>query len=433
MITTLFVATALFLGSCADIAQESGKEYVVSSAQEFSALKLSAGDTVVWKDGVYENVNIKLSATGRENAPVVLRSESVGGVKFVGGSSITLNGSYLQVSGFDFVGLDTSVKKSILTFAKGSSHCKASSCLIDGRSSAESKVDTKWISLYGTENEVSGCSFIDKKNMGCLLVVWLEDGIVPRHTISNNYFTRPCTLIGDNGKAANGQECIRIGTSDFSLNDACCLVTGNFFYRCHGEMAEIISNKSCGNVYQGNYFSQCKGSLTLRHGNRCVVRGNYFTADGVSDVGAIRIIGEDHLVEDNVMVGITGKGYKSAICLVRGESNAALNGYWTVKNAIIRNNWIINCQSGMEFNYSGRDTQDTAPKGTKVQNNTIICSGNQASLTLIDMFPSAIKWTDNVIYGGVQNGVSLKTVKEAPTAPDYESAISQIVKNAGRK
>ena len=62
-------------------------------------------------------------------------------------------------------------------------------------------------------------------------------------------------------------------------------------------MAEIISNKSCKNTYSDNGFYECKGTLTLRHGNDCLVTGNYFIGNNISQTGGVRIIGENHVVE----------------------------------------------------------------------------------------------------------------------------------------
>ena len=52
----------------------------------------------------------------------------------------------------------------------------------------------------------------------------------------------------------------------------------NFFDRCDGEL-EIISSKSCDNIYRGNTFLNCAGMLTLRHGNRYVPFAYDATAD----------------------------------------------------------------------------------------------------------------------------------------------------------
>jgi len=48
------------------------------------------------------------------------------------------------------------------------------------------------------------------------------------------------------------------------MHDSRALVEENRFEGCRGEI-EIISNKSCENVYRRNTFVDCEGTLTLRH------------------------------------------------------------------------------------------------------------------------------------------------------------------------
>jgi len=264
-------------------------------------------------------------------------------------------------------------------------------------------------------------------------VVWMEDGVVPEHRIADNYFYRPYTNYDDKGKARNGQESIRIGTSDFSMSKAACTVSGNHFYRCHGERAEVISNKSCFNVYTGNLFEESDGSLTLRHGNDCVVRGNFFLSGGKSDVGGVRIIGERHVVEENYFMNLTGTNYKAALCVVKGESNAALNGYWTVRDCLVRNNVFVDCRYGFVINYGGRDTQDSAPQNLTISGNKLISGKSyMIPVTVLEGTPAdAVKWDGNIICGGSLKGVSLETVKTAPEYDDPSGAIKNIKENAG--
>jgi len=59
------------------------------------------------------------------------------------------------------------------------------------------------------------------------------------------------------------------------MRNSRAVVESNLFDRCDGEL-EIISSKSCENVYRHNTFLDCAGMLTLRHGNRCTVEGNFF-------------------------------------------------------------------------------------------------------------------------------------------------------------
>jgi poly(beta-D-mannuronate) lyase len=418
-----------------DKTQKVKADFVVSDTIEFAeAVKLAVPGTIIeWADGEYENIVLKMSLSGTADSAIVFRAQTPGSVVFKGVSSLQLSGSYLIAEGFTFDNIDTSVKGSILTFARGSSDCRISNCKIDGRGSKASELDTKWVSIYGVRNEISHCSFIDKRNMGCLLVVWMEDDIVPHHRISDNYFFRPYTHYDNNGKPRNGQESLRIGTSTYSMSDACCTVTGNYFYRCNGERAEIISNKSCHNLYEGNLFEGGEGTLTLRHGNDCTVKGNFFLSGGRSEVGGVRIIGERHIVQDNIFLNLTGTNYKAALCVVKGESNAELTGYWTVKDCVVKDNIFKDCLYGIVVNYGVRDSQDTAPKN-------LIFSGNKIFSSKVYMIPvmvyentplDEIKWQDNIIFGGTVRGVTLGMSSSAPEIPDFSETIDKIRKNAG--
>lgn len=423
--------------------QDGGHRKELDDISLLSSYKgMTPGDTLYVASGVYNDVKLTFNAAGTADNPVVLKPKTPGGVRFTGASSFRLKGSYVVVEGFEWSSL-TLQKTDIFTFDSSSSNCVLKSCVIDGTDSGSTDMVTadspadKWVSLKGRDNTVTGCSFIDKKNMGTLLVVWLEEGIVPRHQITANLFTRPYTLYGDDGKALNGQETIRIGDSKTSMSDACCTVKDNYFKNCHGERAEIISNKSCGNVYENNYFYASAGTLTLRHGNACVVRGNYFDAAGVESSGGVRIIGVSHIVEDNVMVGSTGSGYNSAICVVKGESGAALNGYWTVKNAVVRRNLMVGCKNAVTVNYGARTSQDSAPVNLSVSDNIIIAD-NAKSVTITEsgaLSDSNVRYSGNIIYGGVQKNVhiSLPSVSQKPQYEDWSKKCADIAENAGAK
>lgn len=406
----------------------------VSSAAELEALgTLAAGEEVVWRDGTYDDEIVALAGAGTSENPVVLRAETPGGVCFTGTSRLTIEGAYVEASGLWWRDPEPVKGKAVVTLAKGSTHCTLADCAITGDATVEdAATDTKWVSLYGTEHTVSGCTFRDKRNIGCLLVVWLETGIVPRHTIVRNRFERPATLRDTNGKAINGQETIRIGTSDFSMQTAACRVEGCYFYHCHGEQAEIISNKSCGNSYRGNLFVECQGTLTMRHGNGCTASGNYFRGNGMEGTGGIRLIGEDHVVEDNYLEGLAGTGYRSAICLVRGQQSPALNGYWQVKNARVRRNTIVDCKYAFNVNYASNADQVMPVIGTSIEENTVSLSSPSSYAVFCAPTPAPeIEWKDNTIYGGRQSGVSLPVAASAPIVPDVTQAMEAIRESAG--
>lgn len=409
-------------------------EYV-SSAAELQALgTLAAGTTVVWRDGAYADAVAEIKGAGTAENPVVLRAETPGGVRFTGSSRLTVAGGHVVVSGFWWKDPAPVSGKAVVTFSKGSMCCTLRDCAITGDHTREdAATDTKWVSLYGSENTVEGCTFRDKRNIGCLLVVWLEEGVTPRHRIAGNSFSRPATLAGGDGKALNGQETIRIGTSEYSMQQAACTVEENYFYHCHGEQAEIVSNKSCGNLYRRNLFVESRGTLTMRHGNGCTVTGNYFFGNGMEGTGGVRLIGEDHTVEYNYFEGLAGTGYRTAICLVRGQRSPALSGYFQVKNAQVRGNTLIDCKYAFNVNYAGSGSDQTMPViGTVIANNTVSLSSSSSYAVNCATDPEPeIAWRDNILYGGRQKGVSLPVVTTPPARPNVAAAVAAIRDAAG--
>lgn len=275
---------------------------------------------------------------------------------------------------------------------------------------------------------------MDKRDRGALLVVWFDEGVTPNHTIQYNHFTRPTILIDPtDGDPANEQETIRVGDSANSLSDGKVTVQNNYFYQCYGESAEVVSSKSCANLYKGNYFHECRGTLTLRHGNNCTIEGNYFYGNEVEESGGVRIIGEGHTVRNNHFERLTGIGYKAALSLVRGQENAALSGYAQVKNALIENNTFNECVLAVHANYGGSNM--TLPVvSTTMRGNTIVTTGeSNYAVRYENSDPHAeIVWENNTIYGRFRNNYfELSSVKTPPTLTDVSSAREAIANAAG--
>lgn len=412
-----------------------GAKHYVSSLAELSALSkgaLGAGDTLVWRNGTYADVDIELKWGGEPEKRFVFMAEEGGKVIFTGSSRVTAKGSHTEVSGFWFRDPVTAKNKAILTLATGTTGSVLSGCAITGQNTPlDKEVDYKWVSLYGTGHTVERCSFADKRNIGTLLVVWFNTTEIPAHTIRNNYFSRPAQLLNDEGKIINGQETIRIGTSDFSLQDSGCTVEGNYFYRCDGE-TETISNKSCANTYRGNLFEECKGTLTLRHGNRCTVEGNYFLGNGVSDTGGVRLVGEEHTVTGNYLENLRGTGYKTAICLVRGQQNPALSGYAQVTGCTVTNNTVVGCRYAVNANYGSGDTQTQPVVNTEIKNNTLVSDNNSDFTIYCHTTPLPnITWGGNTIYGGKQSGISLAVTSTRPEIAPVDRPCTAIRNAAG--
>ena len=90
-------------------------------------------------------------------------------------------------------------------------------------------------------------------------------------------------------------------------------------------------------------FIESEGTLTLRHGNNAIVENNVFVGNGKPKTGGVRVINAGHVVQNNLMIGLKGTGYRAPIVVMNGVPNSPLNRYDQVKDVIIQNNTIIDC------------------------------------------------------------------------------------------
>lgn len=353
----------------------------VSSAAGISASTWQPGDTLVMSGTQWNNQVITLHGNGTPSQPIVLMSALPGAVTLTGKSTLTLDGSYLVADGLLFTGAFTGTS-AIITFAKQSHHCRLTRTEIRDYNLSDPTKDTKWVSLYGQDHRVDYCSFSGKSNSGTLLVVWLTSGRQARHRIDHCQFGYRNPNLDSNGSELNGQEIIRIGDSSTSMTDAQCVVDSNYFEHCNGEI-EIISNKSCGNTYRANTFFECKGMLTLRHGNNCLVEHNFFIGNDTSKTGGVRIIGENHTVRYNTMYRLAGNNYRAALCIVRGKPASALNEYFPVINAQVHDNLFIDCKQAFCLNYNSSSDCNINATGSYITDNQIYLEPSRANFSLI--------------------------------------------------
>jgi poly(beta-D-mannuronate) lyase len=418
--------------SCQTIHAES---YKISNPSELITLKnLNPGDEVIISSGVYNSKKMHLNATGTESKPILLKAERAGTVIFTGESTLLLSGSYIVVSDLHFKDPKPIGSKSPIEMRTNDS--KLQNCVISGVNTKEDdSTDNKWVSIYGQRNTIEHCSFIDKKNIGCLLVVWMESGIIPRHKILNNYFSRPTTLLESDGSKKNGQECIRIGTSDYSLNRAECLVANNTFYRCDAEI-EAISNKSCFNKFSNNLFLESQGALTLRHGNNSLVEGNFFIGNNREGTAGIRVIGDHQILKNNYFENIRGSNYQAAICLIQGVVNSPLNRYFQVKDCRVEGNIIKNCYNGIVISYGSSEDQSLPVISTEIVQNTIY-NDNQSNYSIVwidtPQTPD-VAFINNTIYGGKTKNFDSKLSPQTtirPSISDVSNIWLAIKSNSG--
>lgn len=324
----------------------------VSNVEELQLLKPQRGDTIHLIGDGWANSKVVLKGEGSEKEPIVFRVDTPYQSVFSGISTLIIDGSWIVADGFLFKD-GYSVGRDVIVFSKNSSNCTLVDAAIINYNPQDSKVDYKWVSLYGSNNTVTNCEFTGKTNLGTTLVVWL-DGYANNHIISNNYFGARPEL------GANGGETIRIGTSQWSMSPSGTIVKYNIFDNCDGEI-EVISVKSCSNIIEENFFYECSGTLTLRHGNDNIVRGNFFIGNNKSKTGGIRVIGERQIVEGNYLYQLKGKSLRAALSVMNAIENPELNEYFQVTDSRIEDNIVLQCTEGIAVGAGANEKGKTVP------------------------------------------------------------------------
>lgn len=261
------------------------------------------GDTITVKDGLYAtNSAITVKRGGTAAKPVTIAAEHLGGVEITGtnGFNVVEPAEYIVITGFKLT--HASGKNSI---AAGTSHVRFS------RNVFQCTGDGAYLSIIGDDAEVDYNEFRDKKTTGSMIAVGGTGSQVARRLwIHHNYFHDFASA------GATGSEMIRLGLTALSMSTGVALVEHNLLTRCRGEN-ELISTRSSGNILRYNTLLDSPScQLTLRHGNDCVVYGNY-----IRNTEGLRIFGDRHQIFSNYF-----EGNYMGINLGNGSAEAADGG-----------------------------------------------------------------------------------------------------------
>jgi len=299
-----------------------------------------------------------------------------------GRSSITMHGEYLVVSGLSLRdGSSTNAGVAI----KGS-HCRLTdTAVVDGTYKF-------FVRMWGNENRLDHCYLAGKTSESPTLQVEVENK-PNHHRIDHNHFG-PRPPLG-----RNGGETIRVGYSWQSMTNSGTIVEQNLFDRCDGEL-EIVSNKSCDNIYRGNTFLDCAGMFTLRHGNRCRVEGNFFFGHHKRGSGGIRVIGEDHVIVNNYIDGVE----EGAFRVTSGILDSPLVGYFRARNCLIAFNTVVDSAGPCIELAAGLGTsrRTLLPENITIANN--VFSLPQLATLLKGREGDRFKWLANIAWAGTNNG-----------------------------
>ena len=393
------------------IANSYGQEHRITLETDLNQLcqNVVAGDLIVLADGTWTDAELEFEGlSGTAEKPISIVAETAGGVVLAGKTEFRVSGQHVVVSGLvfrDCVNVDNVLE--MRTEAGDSAqlcrHCRITECSFEQDSAIETPKETTWLAIYGSNNRVDHCYFGGKGSRGATIVVWVADE-PEKHQIDHNHFG-PRPELGQ-----NGGETIRIGSSKDSEFVCQTTVESNYFHQCNGE-AELISNKSCENVYRHNVFDECGGTLTLRHGHRCVVDGNVFLGNEVSKTGGVRIIGKGHRVTNNYFEGLRGDKERAAISLMNGIPNGPLNGFAPIEDALVAHNTLVDCKVTMEFGVGAGERQSVAPANCQFINN--VFSPGKWGLYRVHAEPTGFLWEGNKLQVGREYDLDLVKVDRA--------------------
>ena len=386
------------------------KTIMVKNETELIAANATAapGDMIILKNGIWENISIKLTCNGSIDKPIYVKAETAGGVIIKGKSSLQIGGNWIVVDGLNFTE-GYSLNGNVWDFRVGkqvANNCRITNCLIRSFNDPNRMVENYWVAFYGKNNRIDHNNFIDKTNLGVLVAVLLDDdrSRLNSHKIDSNYFGLRKPL------GSNAGEIIRIGVAEHCTFYSNTQVVNNLFEHCDGE-TEVISIKSCGNLVRNNVFKECQGAVVLRHGNNNTIESNLFLGNGKEGSGGVRVINEGNWIVNNFFSNCKGEGFRSPLALMNGVFNSPPKRYLPVRDAVIANNTFVNCTPFSVC--EGSDSERTvSPQNVYILNNLFYSDKPAVTFQYFDKL-DGIYFKNNVVNEKIKktidNGFDQKT------------------------
>jgi poly(beta-D-mannuronate) lyase len=343
------------------------------------------GDCIEMADGNY--VVPTITKMGTATAPIVIKAKNtLKAVMNSGGLSIT-GSAYVVVQGLTYTS-GTAAK------VNDCDHCRVTRNrfqLQDGG------FDT--LSVSGKSNfvRVDHNDFGPKTVLGNTLMLSGSGAQIVQNTlVDHNYFHDV------KGGGGNGWETIRAGLSGWTFSSSKTIIEYNLFERCTGD-PETISVKSSDNTIRFNTMRNNNGELTLRHGNRALVYGNYF----LNNATGMRVLGGGHKIFNNYFGNLGGRGL-----FLEGGSSTDTTGMLTDHKQVYDTQVLFNTiVSSRGIDVGG--AHPINPKNIIVANNLL-----QGGAMLTEVAGSEnITYSNNFVNGGasVTKGVKMidpKLVKD---------------------
>ena len=372
---------------------------IVSSASQLKSAAVAAqpGDTVEVVNGVYDTGgSITMHNSGTPTAPIVIRARQRQGAELTGDTYFNLRQcAYVVIEGFLFTSTDVTAIK-----LEACNNIRVTRNVFRlGETSS-----LKWVIVQGIWNDPNAQShhnridhnlFEEKHMPGNFITIDGSGDPVYQSSqydvIAYNHFRN----IGP--RHPNEMEAVRIGWSELSMSSGFTVVEYNLFEDCDGD-PEIISVKTSDDTVRYNTFRRCQGTLSLRHGNRSVVAGNFFFGEGKSGTGGVRIYGDDHKIYNNYFTGLTGTNWDAPITLTNGDydGGGALSRHWRINRAVIVHNTLVSNDHHIEIGFTNNGNYTKPPRDVVMANNLVW--GKKNELVRIITPPVNMMWHQNLMF-----------------------------------
>ena len=402
----------------------------VRNAKELtSALRIARpGTNIILSDGVYDfKGELNIAAKGTTERPLRIVGKHRGKATIVGDSRFVLEAAeYIVIEGLNF---ESTNGPAIELCA--SSHVRISRNTFHLKETRRGS----WILIHGIfgdsvrlshHNRIDHNLFEKKSQLGNFVTI---EGTMRAQPQVSQYDRIDHNLFADIGpRVENVLEAIRVGAAEYSLSSGYTVVESNLFERCDGD-PEYISIKSSDDTIRNNTFRECLGSLSLRHGNRNTVDGNYVLGNNRTGsfldstgktwklgAGGVRFYGTGMRIVNNYFEGLTGKQWDATFAITSGNAEYGdgkpLTKHFRIRDAVIASNTLVNNASSFEIGYDGGGFQGNwwhmPPIGMRIENNIIV--GNQDTLIKIFAQPMNSSWNNNIAWTTAGVVVSRSTI-----------------------
>jgi poly(beta-D-mannuronate) lyase len=335
------------------------------------------GDRIILADGRYTvDSQITISAVGTPDEPIIIAAEHVGGAELSGASGFRLKApaAYVVIQGFVLTHQAGEVE-----LGEGVHHCRITRNVFE--LAIPDRGRARYLSVLGDDNEIDHNEFRNKSTEGQMLHVQGPGrrAMAKRTWIHHNHFHdfRP--------SRRNNSSALHIGHSERSMTSAWTIVEHNLFEHTQGENEGAICNKASVNVYRFNTLGEQSSELSLRHGKRCLVYGNYFLGGN-----GLRFFSHDHRIYSNAFTNC-----RPAITIGNGGATippGPLTSHERPERVHIVHNTLVNNHENIRMQGRRRGLGAT----NIVIANNVIVGGNEAAD--IDGPMEGVRWKGNILW-----------------------------------